>query len=171
MTMSFIIARPTIADLGKWLWFGFTSILPILISIVALSVVVYDRRPRLKLRARKGDWNTLKATLHKTEVIYKGIIEVYNVSSRANAIVGYEFWEKREGEDWTKMQSQQFQDIFDNVPVDVSNVTPFTLLPYSGSEMTVMAFTKMPQPFVMQVRVEVEDLFGKRYQAVVEAKS
>ncbi len=59
------------------------SLIPIVISFIALFVVLRDRRPRLTLRPRKGDWAKVSITHTGTEVIFRGIIEIYNTSSRA----------------------------------------------------------------------------------------
>src|SRR6266478_5011178 len=131
------------------------SLIPIVISFIALFVVLRDRRPRLTLRPRKGDWAKVSITHTGTEVIFRGIIEIYNTSSRANAIREYEFWCKR-GTDWEKMDSERYHEMTNN-EAKVNNVTPLTLTPYSGIEANVMAFTKAPVS-EMPIRIEVEDL-------------
>jgi hypothetical protein len=77
-----------------------------------------------------------------------GIVEIYNVSARANASRDYEFWGKREDGNWVKMESRLYRESSEDEPTIRRNVTPITLEPYSCSEISVMAFTKMPQPFV-----------------------
>jgi hypothetical protein len=156
-----------------WTWAGMIhlkDILPIAIALTALFVSLRDRRPRLALRARKGDWYKLDHTANGEQVLFRGIVEVYNVSARANAVREYEFWEKREGGDWKAMESEYFNDSDGKTAVP-SNPTPLTIAPYSGTEVHVLAFSKIPQPFVMQIRIEVEDLFGKRYRVEVQAVS
>jgi hypothetical protein len=155
------------------MWLDFKTMLPIVISFVALVIVLYDRRAHLALRSRKGNWNTLQPTEDKSEVIFRGIVEVYNVSARANAIQDYEFWGKRVDGDWARMESQLYSDRANDEVRTQFNVTPLALAPYSGTELAVMAFTTMPQlqPFEMQIRVRVQDLFGKWYQAEVKALS
>jgi hypothetical protein len=161
-----------------WRSLNFTIALPIVISfialcgtLVALWITLHDRRAQLVLRERRGDWCKLMPTLDRSEVIFQGIVEVYNVSSRANAIRQYEFWEKREGGDWEKMESELYRDSISQRDRTTYNLTPLTFEPYSGSEIRVMAFSKMPQPFVMQIRVRVQDLFGKWHEAEVKAVS
>ena len=51
----------------------------------------------------------------------------------------------------------------------VANATPLALAPYSGVEAHIGAFTKAPIPHDMMIRVEIEDLFGKRYRMEVLA--
>jgi hypothetical protein len=143
--------------------------IPTAISCHALFIAIRDRRPRLILRQRKGDWCELARTQTESDVIFRGIVEVYNASSRANVIRGYAFWGKREGADWEAMESEVYQESPTGQAVTKSNVTPLTLAPYSGVEVNVLAFTKMP--FVMQVRIEVEDLFGRGYRLEVRPKS
>ena len=54
----------------------------------------------------------------------------------------------------------------------VYNHTPLTLAPYSGAEALVQGNIKMPrQPYEMEVKVVVEDLFGKHYLLIVKASS
>jgi hypothetical protein len=147
------------------------TVVPIVISVTALFISLRDRRPRLTLRSRKGDWCKLTGTVNKSEVMFRGLVEVYNVSGRANAIRGYEFWGRRDSGSWEKMESELYRESAAGGPAEKSNQTPLTLAPYSGIEVDVLAFTKMPQPYQMQVRVEVEDLFGKRYRVDVTATS
>jgi hypothetical protein len=144
----------------------FLPVASVVISVTALFVSLRDRRPRLALRPRKGDWYKLDDSITGKELIFRGIVEAYNVSSRANAIRVYEFWCKREGGDWEKMESEFFTvDGKD----ENGNVTPFTLAPYSGAELHVIAVGKTPKPTKMQVRIRVEDLFGKHYKLEVTA--
>jgi len=147
------------------------AVVPIVLSIIALWVSLRDRRPRLTPRQRKGEWCKLKPTLNQAQVIFMGVVEVYNVSARANAIRDYEFWEKRVRSNWVKMESGFYQQSISNEDIKKANVTPLTLEPYSGCEIDVMAFTKMPQPYEMQVRVRVQDLFGNWFQVEVKATS
>ena len=140
-------------------------------SIIALVVALRDRRPSLTLRARKGEWCTLKAAVKGGEVIFVGVVELYNASARANVILNYDFWCKTDA-GWKKMDSEYYKQ---SPPIgameEICNKTPLTLGPYSGIDLHVIAFIKMPQPYEMTVRIEVEDLFGKRYQVEVLAKS
>jgi hypothetical protein len=146
------------------------SILSFLVAATAFMVVLWDRRPHLTIRSRKGEWYVLKSTGKGIE--FAGAVEIYNVSSRANAIRGYEFWRKCDGDKWEKMESELY-DVLKNAgePSQIHNQTPLALAPYSGVEAKVLAYTRMPQrPYTLIVRVEVEDLFGKRYRIEVEAK-
>jgi hypothetical protein len=144
---------------------------PISISLIALWISPRDRRPRLTLKARKGNWYVLKSVT-QGEFIFMGVIEVYNVSSRANAIRGYKILGKREDGDWSEMETErctvsdpEFGD------ADTFNRTPLTLAPYSGIEVKVQGIANKPQPYEMQVAIFVEDLFGKQYSLEVKAIS
>jgi hypothetical protein len=90
-------------------------------------------------------------------VIFRGLIEVYNVSSRANAIRYYKF-SYRTMDEWKPMTSSLFTEKADkDTPQDiVFNVTPLTLPPYSGTGVRVMAFITIPPPIKMDIRIEVE---------------
>jgi hypothetical protein len=146
----------------------FLPIISIVIALIAIYVSLRDRWPLLELRARKGDWCKLDQTADGKELLFRGILEVYNVSSRANAIRGYEYWSEREGGDWERMESERYGSRDSD---EVSNKTPLTLPPYSGSELNVLALGKLPIPKKMQVRIEIEDLFAKRYRIEVTATS
>src|SRR3989442_15851026 len=76
------------------------SALSLVISVTALSVSLWDRRPRLLLRARKGKWYHVKPTVSRAEVVFMGMVEIYNASSRANAIRDYRFWGRRKEGHW-----------------------------------------------------------------------
>lgn len=58
-----------------------------------------------------------------------------------------------------------------NDSIGQRNVTPLPIAPYSGAEVHVLGIVKMPQPYEVQVRIEVEDLFGKHYRIEVKAVS
>jgi hypothetical protein len=142
------------------------SILSFGLAAVALFVSLRDRRPMLFVRARKGDWAKLQVTQTGKDVIFQGIIEIYNRSSRANAIREYAFFCKPRNE-WVAMESERYMET-SNSETTVQNVTPLALPPYSGVEVYVMAFTKTPLQN-MPVRIDVEDIFGKRYSVEVAA--
>ena len=100
-----------------------------------------------------------------------GVIEIYNASSRTNAIRDYRFWGRRKDEQWTLLESGHYTNAKGTPEAEICNETPLTLAPYSGTQTRVQAITKAPQPYEMEVRVEVEDLFGKTYSTEVIAKS
>src|SRR6266446_5371222 len=136
-------------------------IVPTVISCIALFVALRDRRPKLSLKSRKGEWCKLKPAMSGGEIIFFGIVEVYNASARANAIRDYAFWCKRD-KGWEKMDSERYRNSQSIGALDtICNKTPLSLAPYSGEEVHVMAFFKGPQPYEIQVKIEVEDLFGK----------
>jgi len=145
--------------------------LPLFISGIALAVSLKDRRPHLVALPRKGDWYKIAKNIHKNEIIFMGVVEVYNSSSRANAIRKYSFWRKK-GDEWEAMESEFYKNIDPSTSeAELFNQTPFSLAPYSGSELSVQAFSRLPQPYEMDVRIELEDLFGKKYRVEVKAKS
>jgi hypothetical protein len=155
-----------------WSWSpALKTVVPIVISVIALWISLRDRRPRLTLKARSGgEWYKLKPTEMRDQVAFMGIIEVYNVSSRANAIRDYRFLCKCEG-GWREMESALYSSPVGDGSKEISNPTPFTLAPYSGAEVRVLAFTPKPQPYEMEVMIEVADLFGKTYHVIVKAVS
>ncbi|HEY5174957.1 MAG TPA: hypothetical protein VII95_05265 [Terriglobales bacterium] len=156
-----------------WALFGFLKVsVPIIISLIALWVALKDRRPRLDLKARKGDWYKLKTTLDRRETVFSGIVEVYNVSARANAIQGYDFWRKDPKGKWEPMDSERYRaSTGDTDDLEISNHTPIVVPPYSGVEIRVLAFAKIKQPYEMDVEVEFQDIFGRRYNVEVKAIS
>jgi hypothetical protein len=102
----------------------------------------------------------------QNELRFAGIVEVYNSSSRTNAIRDYAFSVKREKEGWELMKSELTCEANRKV-----NPTPFIVMPNSGVEVEVGATGSFLPPYTRQVRIEVEDLFGKRYRLDIEAKS
>lgn len=149
---------------------GIVAATPIIISFIALYVSLHDRRPRLKLQVRKGDWYKLKPTLDRRDFVFLGVLEVYNASSRGNAIKGYEFWAKeKEGDEWQVLESEFYKET-NRESETASNVTPLGLTPYSGVEARVMAIGKGPLAVnEMIVRVKIKDLFGSDYETVARA--
>ena len=137
-------------------------IIPLLVSLSSLWIVIHDRRPKLILRAKKGTWaKIIKAT---NGTIFEARIEVYNASSRSNAIRDYRFyWKPSKLVEEVFLESEQWEISWGpNTPRELRNVTPLTLAPYSGSEVELQALAKgSQQPIEMKVRVEIEDLFGK----------
>jgi hypothetical protein len=91
------------------------------------------------------------------------------MSARANAIRDYALWWKNEGGKWTSMESQNYREKSEDGSVELRNPTPVTLAPYSGTEVKVMAFTDNDDLPEIEVRIEIEDLFGKRYSVEVRA--
>ena len=155
-------------------WSFLKAIVPILISSAALLIVFLDRRPRLKLKARSEAWYHLKPNSSRTYVVFMGTIEVYNLSARANAVRHYEIWCKNNVAPWEKMESDRYtlSSSSEGEEPKVYNHTPLTLAPYSGAEALVQGNIKMPrQPYEMEVKVVVEDLFGKHYLLIVKASS
>ncbi len=146
---------------------------PTIISGAALFFVLKDRRPRLDIRAKRGDWYKLTKTLTGSELIFRGVVEVYNRSSRANAIREYRFDFKDSDGKWKSMESEQYTNRESNgadAPEKVFNQTALTIAPYSGTEVPVQALTKIQRPKGgLFVRTRMKDLFGKEYQLEVSA--
>lgn len=174
-----IIARMNNMAITTWLeswwatfsvWEAFKTCTPIGVSVVALLIVLNDRRPRLQLRAKKGDWYTLKTDMRRGHLIFQGIVEVYNVSARANAVHSYWFYARKKGEGWKALESEQYinqTSISDKV--EIFNQTPLTLAPYSGLEVPVQALTEYDDHAEVDILIETEDIFKRRYSITVKA--
>lgn len=156
------------------------SVLALLFSIASFAYVNYDRRVKLFLRARKGDWYVLDRATNGRETIFQGIIEVYNPSSRANAIQGYRFWIDNDGvheELESEMVSIDERSAQPAAPVEedakeLFNVTPLAVPAYTGIEARVYAIVRGTHTLPgnhLPIMVEVEDIHGKRYRAKVKA--
>jgi hypothetical protein len=153
-------------------WHDLFPLLAIVLSVIALSVSLWDWKSKLALKARKGStynpYRLKKAT--DGSLAFLGAVEVYNMSSRANAIRDYSFWRKDESGEWIAMESQNYQESSAD-RVD-RNKTSVTLAPYSGVEIKVVAFARMlQQPIELKVRIRLKDLFGNHYQIEVNAES
>jgi hypothetical protein len=150
------------------------------LSLMALSVVLYDRRPRLQLQAKKGNWVKVSSTLRPTPHgwVIEGLIEAYNVSSRANVIRQYELSAKGDDHTWVPLECEQYTltesdaEAPKDAPPDTEstvNVTPLMVAPYSGVDVRVAGITpQMKKP--EWVRVIVSDLFGKTYSLEVATR-
>jgi len=157
-------------------WKVAAATIPIVFSFITLCIVFYDRRPRLKLAARKGNgWYTLQriSSVRGSEVKFAGVVEIYNSSARANAIKSYAFYYKAADGKWQHMDSERYEDSPpDGTGPFVYNSTPLTVAPYSGEEWRVMAFFRTSiQPYELRIKVEVVDLFDKRSYVEVTAYS
>lgn len=152
------------------LWDALKFWVPTLMSMLALFYVIYDRRPHLILRTRKGEWFVIRRGY--TGYVFEGTVEVYNRGSRSNAIQEYHFSRKDPDEGWVELESEYYVLEIDGVIKEKHNVTPLVLAPYSGTEVNVKAMTNlMKQPYEMAVRITVKDIFEKRYHIDVVAKS
>lgn len=142
--------------------------LPLVISIATFWIVVFDRRPRLILRSRKGLWSMLSPmhTVRGTEVTFAGIIEVYNPSSRSNSIRNYQVSVLSFDKTWLDMESEYVTyDSHDGTGSHVYNQSPLSLPPYSGIEVRVFGVGQVDNlEKAMHVRIVLEDLFEKRYE-------
>jgi hypothetical protein len=158
---------------------GTISVLALLFSIASFAYVNYDRRVKLLLSARKGDWCVLDRDTNGRETIFQGIIEVYNHSSRPNAICGYRFWIDNNGihED-LESEMASISERNDGLAPDgqetsnLFNVTPLPIPAYTGVEARIYAIVKRVHTLPgnhLPITVEIEDIHGKRYAAQVNA--
>jgi hypothetical protein len=155
------------------------AFLALAISALSLGYVLYDRRSKLVVRARKGDWYVLDPALKENETLLRGVIEIYNHSARPNTVCGYYFWidnngmhEELEGE-MVELVEQEENAEDSTAERTRFNVTPLLLAPYAGVEARIHAIIKGKHVLLhdhLRVMVEVEDVFGKRSKTVVKAK-
>jgi len=158
---------------------GTLSVLALLFSIASFAYVNYDRRVKLLLRPRKGAWCVLDRATNGRETIFQGIIEVYNHSSRPNAICSYRFWTYNNGvhEDLESEMVSIGERSDPRIQVEkeykeLFNVTPLTIPAYTGIEAHIYAIVRgvhtLPGNY-LPITVEIEDIHGKRYTAEVKA--
>jgi len=152
----------------KTIWEGVKFIVPTVLSIASFAFVMKDRRVDLKLRERDGKWFTLRKT--DRGVRFEGVVEVYNMSTRANSIVKYEFWSKQTDATYQKLEAEHFTDVLEGEGEIIFNETPLVLAPQSGIGVRVMALTKLLRlPPKITVKIQIEDLHGKHYTTEVTA--
>lgn|GEM_PF-6819887 len=157
----------------------FIALVAVAISAVSLGYVLYDRRSKVVLRARKGDWYVLDPALKQNETLLRGVVEIYNHSARPNTVCGYRFWIDNNGlhED---LESEMVEIVEQPENAESSgaeptafNVTPLLLAPYSGVEARIHAIIKGKHVLSLDhlpVTVEIEDVFGKRSNITVQAR-
>ena len=158
---------------------GIMSVIALLFSIASFAYVNYDRRVKLLLRPRKGDWCVLDRATNGKETIFRGIIEIYNQSSRANAVRSYRFWidnmgvhEDLESEMASIGERNNPSGADEKDSSELFNVTPLPVPPYTGVEARIYAIVKGVHTLPgnhLPISVEVEDIHGKRYTTVVQA--
>ena len=85
-------------------------------------------------------------TVRGMEIIFSGVVEVYNTSGRANAIKSYEFFYRGGDGSWKEMESRRYE-----VSPDI----------YQYSRQITDTFDL----------IAVEDLFGKRSTVIVKARA
>src|SRR5947199_10320120 len=133
---------------------------------------VLGPQARLLVRPRKGSTHNPYKLCPTAQggLAFLGGIEVYNLSGRPNAIRGYAFWQKNDDGAWIVMESQNYKESSEDDTFVKRSETPVTVAPYSGTEVRVLACASVKhRPSEMSVRIEVEDLFGKRYRIKVLA--
>ncbi len=158
---------------------GTMSVLALLFSIATFAYVNYDRRVKLLLQPRKGDWCVLDRATNSRETIFQGIIEIYNHSSRRNAVRGYRFWIDNNGvhEDFESEMASIGKRGVPSAPDEqeineLFNVTPLPIPAYTGTEARIYAVVKGVHTLSrdhLPITVEIEDVHGKRYTAVIHA--
>ena len=158
---------------------GTMAVIALLFSIASFAYVNYDRRVKLLLQPRKGDWCVLDRATNGRGTIFRGIIEIYNHSSRPNAVRGYRFWIDNNGvhEDLESEMAAVGEQSVPPAPdeqesSELFNVTPLPIPPYTGTEARIYAMVKGAHTLPgnhLPITVEIEDIHGKRYAAVVQA--
>ncbi len=176
-----------VKPMGQWLqsvwhswwatasvWDAFKFWVPTALSLFTAYYVFHDRKAHLDLVAKKGEWCILKRFADNS-ISFEGVIEVYNASSRPNAIRNYEFAYHHSGEEWIPMESEHYfhgeKKNEDDDPHTVAefNVTPISLAPYSAQALNVQAIAARRAPHDLLVLIVIEDLFGKKYSLKVKA--
>jgi hypothetical protein len=158
---------------------GTMSVVALLFSIASFAYVNYDRRVKLLVRPRKGDWYVLDRATNGRETIFRGIIEVYNHSSRPNVICGYRFWIDNNGvhEDLENEMASIGERSAPPTPheeetEELFNVTPLPIPAFTGVEAHIYAIVRGVHTLPgnhLPITVEIEDIHGKRYTAEVKA--
>jgi hypothetical protein len=158
---------------------GTMSVLALLFSLASFAYVNYDRRVKLILQSRKGDWCVLDRARNGREMIFRGIVEIYNHSARSNAVCGYRFWIDNNGihEELESEMASIREKVVPPGPdeqesSELFNVTPLPIPPYTGTEARIYAVVKNVHTLPgnhLPITVEIEDIHGNRYTAVVQA--
>jgi hypothetical protein len=100
--------------------------------------------------------------------MFSGVVEIYNLSSRATAVCSYQFWARRPDGEWQPIESERYEETDTTTgQTIIYNDTPITLAPYSGAGLFVRAFTTATQLHQMTIRIELEDLFGRHHRLEV----
>jgi hypothetical protein len=156
-----------------------TSVLALLFSIASFAYVNYDRRIKLLLQPRKGDWCVLDRATNGRETVFQGIVEIYNHSSRPNVVRSYRFWIDNNGvrEDLDSEMASIGEQSLPPSPdeqekSELFNVTPLSIPAYTGTEARIYAMVRgvhMLPGDRLPITVEIEDIHGKRYTAEVHA--
>jgi hypothetical protein len=156
------------------------ALLALFVSIVSFAYVMHDRRTKLVVRARKGDWYVLDPAIKRDETIFRGVIEIYNHSSRPNTVCDYHFridlngvHETLESEMVEISERDETANPDEAGDVQKFNVTPLVLAPYAGVEAPIHAIIKGKHALLqdhLPVIVVVEDVFGRCYSVEVKAK-
>ncbi len=164
---------------GSSIFSVFIALLAVAISAMSLGYVLYDRRSKVVLRARKGDWYVLDPALKQNETLFRGVIEIYNHSARPNTVCGYRFWIDNNGlHENLESEMVEIGEQAENVDSSGAeptafNVTPLLLAPYAGVEARIHAIIKGKHVLLLDdlpVTVEIEDVFGRRSKITVKAR-
>ena len=140
----------------------FVAYLAAFAAIITLVITLKDRKPRLTLFLKKGEWSDV------WEQYVFVTFEVYNRSSRPNAIRQYEIVAiDREGKG-TLLEDEEFSLHITSRGekiVRVVNLSPFSIAPYSGALLHVGSkFQARNFPPNLTLNTKVTDLFGKTYE-------
>jgi hypothetical protein len=100
---------------------------------------------------------------------FMGGVEVYNRSARSNAIRAYAFWRKNDTGKWIPMESQNCQE---NVMTVLQKNAPHACYHPAvfRDRGQVDGIHGKSRNREMEIRIEIEDLFGKRYRVEVKGR-
>lgn len=124
-----------------------------LISIINLVVNLRDRRPRLEFRQKRGKWFT------KQERMLLAYYEVYNPSSRPNAIRDYRLSYRTKDGAEASLNTEEC-----TLGEERGNLRPLCIAPYSGCQVVIAGLSELPLSSVANFQVTIVDLFEKKYE-------
>lgn len=138
----------------------------LLVAVGSLVIVLYDRRTMLLCRAREGEWMEVGRTVGG-ENLLRGVVEVYNRSTRPNVITSYRYFGHTSSDDWVALESERY-----TIGTDIHNASPLTIPPYSGVEVRVACFIPAQQlPEITEVKAVIVDVHGHAFSFIVWARN
>lgn len=137
---------------------NFISLISLAASVIAFSTTFYDRRRRIDIRFRKGQWLVLEGPA------MLGHVEIYNASSRSNSVRAYHFSTRNVERKWVPLESERME-----IGSVIHNETPLVIPPYSGVAVPIGCFANWEEfPCKLAIMISVEDIFGRNYPAETE---
>jgi hypothetical protein len=136
------------------------SFISLCLSALAVSIVVFDRRTKLLVRLREGKWIELSNDM------LLGVIEIYNRSTRPNAITSYKYEARDTEGKWVRLESERYElHNPDQGRLNaVHNETPLLIAPYSGVAVRIACFGTWDNfPQQLEIKLSIQDLFEKGY--------